>query len=395
MTFRGLAFACALALGLSMASACRAGVWSSEPFVGLVGDLSTNPGLLAVSHPAETHAALLVDAPITYSADAVLFSLLPRFRVGDSKGYSSTASDYEHLDAKWEWDTARGSLSSAAGIARDSSLYKDYVLNGTTGVRREAATAERLALDTNADFSRVRYALSRGASSLSDYTYTSVAPTLSWLEAEKNKFTASASAGVYKSSDGTTKSRNGNVQLGFIRSFTELWSFAARAGYSRALDELNFLQTEVVLGPTGFRLVQVPVTAKSSQNRSVFSATLSRQGSRLLLNMTASRQLVPSGFAFLSRERSYEMSANYQLTSRWNVIGDARYLKSEDPSNRGIYTDRTVRIGALSSTWRWTEHWTATAAVTRIAEKVGAPAVKPASTEFSIQLSRQFDRWIF
>jgi len=395
---------CAVALVVSMSSPCRAGVWSAEPFTAIVGDYSTNPGLQATRYSAETHAALVVDAPITYSADAISFSLLPRFRVGDSKGYSSTASDYEHLDSKWEQDTERGSFSASAGIARDSSLYKDYVLNGFAGVRRQGLSAdidwkrqlsERFSFDTDANYSRVRYAVSGTASALNDYTYTSVAPAFSWLEAEKNKFTASASAGLYKSSDGTTKSRNGNLQLGFTRSFTELWSLTATAGFSRALDELDFSQLRLVFGPGGLQFVRVPVTLKSSQNGSVYSASLSRQGSLLQVNMTASRQLVPSGFAFLSRQRSYEVSANYQLTERWNVNGDARYLKSEDPSNRGVFVDRTVRVGALSSTWRWTENWTVTAAASRVAERVGAPAVQPASTEFSLQLGRRFNRWYF
>src|SRR5580698_2864614 len=115
-------------------SAARAGVWGMDPVLGAVVDYSTNPGLLFQGHAPQTNGAALIDAPTTYNGDAFKFSILPSFRIGNSNGYSSLASDYEHLNVKAEWDNERGSLTAAAGVSRDSSLYYNYLIDGGAGV---------------------------------------------------------------------------------------------------------------------------------------------------------------------------------------------------------------------------------------------------------------------
>ena len=69
---------CVLAAAMSIAKPSSAGVWGSQPTVGVSGDYSTNPGLLNLPNTAESHAALLLDGPTTYNGDAFKFSVLPK-----------------------------------------------------------------------------------------------------------------------------------------------------------------------------------------------------------------------------------------------------------------------------------------------------------------------------
>src|ERR1700683_647863 len=112
MTRRRSAQTCLLlAAVMSLAEQSDAGVWITDPVLGLAADYSTNPGLLYVDHSAETHEALLIDAPTSYHADNVTLSILPSFRISNDSGYSSLASDYEHLSVGGEIDSERSTLS--------------------------------------------------------------------------------------------------------------------------------------------------------------------------------------------------------------------------------------------------------------------------------------------
>src|SRR5271156_3527555 len=123
-------------------SCAQAGVWGIDPLIGVVGDYSTNAQLLDVPHTAETDGALLLNAPTTYNGNGFELFVTPSFRFSNSTGYSSVTSDYEHLNAKAEFDTERSVLTAAAGVSRDSSLYYDYLIDGSTGVRRDSWTAD-------------------------------------------------------------------------------------------------------------------------------------------------------------------------------------------------------------------------------------------------------------
>src|ERR1700692_1731916 len=179
MTQRASALSCLpAAAAMCMASSAKAGIWYTDPVLGVAGDYSSNPGLLYTHHTGETHGAVLIDTPTTYHADAVSFSLQPSFRISDSTGYSSLASDYERLTASGEIDTERNTLSARGQVSRDSSLYYDYGFNGSTGVRRDTALAgvtwiraltERMNFNLDVSSSRVIYGVSNSFATLTDY----------------------------------------------------------------------------------------------------------------------------------------------------------------------------------------------------------------------------------
>jgi hypothetical protein len=391
---------CLLAAAMSIARTTDAGVWGAEPVIGLSGDYYTNPGLLNLPNTAEGHGALLLDAPTSYNSDAFKFSVLPSFRLSDSQGYSSLDSDYEHLTVSTEFDTARSALILTAGLARDSSLYHDFILDGAVGVRRDTANldlnwdrhlAERLEFTTDINSTRVRYGQSVGVGTLTDYKYSSIAPGLTWDETERTKITATASVGQYKSLDGMTESTSANLQLGFVKKLSEIWSLSANGGYSHANNQIDLVEEGLEITPDGLVIVLIPFHVKSSQNGSVFSVNLNRQTELLTLSADASRQLMPTGFAFLTRQDSYGVKATYTASSRWTFGGDAHRVTYQQPQGTGAPSNVEINYVKGSATWQWTEHWTLAVNVSYLFEHYSTADVGVNSTGISVELSRKFD----
>jgi hypothetical protein len=371
-----------------------------DPVVGVVGDYSTNPALLEQQHTAEADGAVLLDAPTTYNGNGFEFFVIPSFRLSNSEGYASLASDYEHLNVKGEFDTERSTLIAAAGANRDSSLYADYVSNGSTGVKRDTLTAdlnwdrhltERVDFDADVSSIQVKFGQASGIATVTDYRDTSISPTLAWASSERGKLTVSANVGRYNALDGTSESRSANLQAGFVRNLSEIWSLTANAGYSRALNNLNTEEEFLVLTPEGLGIEIVPIKENYAQNGTVYSVDLSRKGERLSLDAIASRQLAPTGFAFLSKQSSAELTATYTYSDRWSFTGDAHYVQAQDPQLQGGIVTRTPKYVSVGANWRCTEFWTVTFSASRVDELFQPPGISIGSTEVSIKISRQFN----
>jgi hypothetical protein len=400
MTRRWLARFCSLAAAMSIASSAKAGVWGTQPVIGITGDYATNPALIDIPDTAETHGAVLLDAPTTYNSDAFKLTILPSFRFGNTQGYSSVDSDYEHLTVGGEFDTPLDVFTASGTLARDSSLYRDYLLSGSAGVRRDMATAdlnwdrhltERLEIDTDVNSSRVDYGEATGYSTLVDYKYTSVTPTLTWAESERTKLTLAGDAGRYDSLDGTTQSINANAQVGVIQQLSELWSLTASAGYSRAYNRVNTDEAFLEFTPQGPIIVVVPVTFKSTQNGSVYSVNLTRQTELLQLVAIASRQLTPTGFVFLTRQENYEVRATYTPTERWSLTGGVHRVDYQQPQINGALVNLNITNAQISASWQWTENWTLSMTALRVIEHYGSPSLPISNSEFSLELARHFD----
>jgi hypothetical protein len=375
-------------------------VWGSQPVVGVSADYSSNPALLNAPDTGEEHGALLLDAPTSYVGDRSKFSISPSFRFSNAQGYSSLDSDYEHLKVSEELDTDRSVFTATGGAARDSSLYHDYILNGSSGVERNSILAdlnwdrkltERLDLDGDLNATRVRYAAGVGVATLSDYRYASFAPSLAWNESELLKWSVSGSVGRYNSLDGLTESTSASLQLGFVKQLSELWSVAGSGGYSRAKNQENTEEEEIVFTQNGPELVIIPIHLASTQTGTVFLATVTRQATLLNLSATASRQLTPSGFAFLSRQVSYGLAASYPLSPRWSLSGNVSQVTYQQPQFGSAPDDVRVRSLGLSALWQWTEHWTITMNASAVFEHYGSPAVMVDSSGVSIEIARHFD----
>jgi hypothetical protein len=416
MTRRRWPRLCWLVAAVVLADRARAGVWGMDPVIGILGDYSTDPALLHEPDADVASGALQVNLPTTYVDDNFKLLVQPNFRVGDSRGYSSVASDYEHLNITSEYDTEVSALTASGGLTRDSSLSYNYLANGSAGVRRDGAVGElnwdvhlteRLEVDADANSQRVLYGEPYGVATLTDYNYTSVAPTLSWASSERNKLTLSSSVGRYDSLNSrdeennpvSSVSRSVNVQLGFVRQLSEQWTLTATAGFSRALNAINldeYVCCALEETPQGLAFVveAFPVKAESAQNGSVYMLNLNHQGERLSLTASASRQLQPTGFAFLSQVDSYELKAGYTLSERWSFSGDARFQRYQNPPQNGTLPEANVQFYSVAANWAWTEHLTLTLSAARVSDNIPASiasaAYGVASNEVTLTLSRQF-----
>ncbi len=394
-----------LAAVLFASSTVRAGVWTIDPVFGLSGDYASNPALLDIPGTAAVNGAVLLDAPTAFNGDGYKWSLLPSLREGTVRGYSSVDSDYEHLTAKGERDTERSVLTGSLELARDSSLYFSGLTSGTTGVRHDSATvdlnfdrsmSERLDWSTDLNGVQVRYDQGDTATRLTNYRNVTLSPTWSWSRTQGGKFTFALSGTLFNALDGSSQSKSLTGQLGYVYQVTPLWNWSAQAGYSRAINKVHETLEEEVLTSEGPEIVLVPVNAESGENGTVFNVAVTRQSERLGLTLTAARQLLPSGFAYLSSQSSYELRASYAYTARWTLTADLRFADYQNPQI-GQIAAYSVTTGnySLQAAWQWTEFWTVTLSAGRITENAPSPfaagqTIALTSNSVSVQLSRHF-----
>jgi hypothetical protein len=394
-------------MGVSAALFARtagAGPWSIEPRLGVSADYISNPLLRGTNVQAEENVAAIVDLPLRYDTDDMEFLVRPNGRITNAQGYSSLASNYEHLDAAAQITGERGSATLQGEVARDSSLYFVGGLVNKIGVPRDTATTtldwthlmtERTQVQLDASWIRVRYVEPAGLNSLVEYRYLSAGPTLSVAISERNTLKLLGNYGLYQSLNGLTESRSGNLQMAFVRQLSEIWTLSTSAGYSRSINSQKVYETfyfgTFYLGET-----------KSNQNGAVYAATLARQGERLNLSVGASRALQPTGFAFLSRQDSFNLNATYIHSERWDFAASAVWLRGLNPQvNAGAAVNGTETSSrylntSLTANWHWIPQWTVSVSVARIAQQYGGPPpISAGSTNFTVNFVRQFLRTQF
>ena len=363
--------------------------WSAQPLVGVAAEYASNPQLIASGAQSETHAALLVDLPISYNLDEWIFSLIPRVRYGGATGYSSITSNYYHLDASAQFTDEIESLICTASAYRDSSLLYAGGLSNGIGVRRDTSTADanwqraisaRLQFQLDANVVRTLYAQNAAVTDLVDYRYSSVSPALAYAVNERDTLRFIGGVGHYQSLDGFTDSDNDSLQLGFDHQLSETWKLATSAGYTKSTDQYHYF-----FGTFDF-----------VQRGGVYAATLTRQSDALTLAAGVSRAFTPTGTAFLSRQDSVTLSANYNYSERWIFGLNAVWQNILDPVVTGGSERRRFYDGDLWANWRWTEQWTVSLHVLKIGQQFAPqpeqPLVSPRSDDVRLEISRQFYR---
>jgi hypothetical protein len=393
-------------MGLFTALASRntaAGPWSIEPRLGVSTDYETNPLLLETGAQREDHVAAVVDLPLRYDTDEVEFLLRPNGRLANSQGYSSLASNYEHLDTALQYTDELNTASLQGEVARDSSLYFIGGLVNRVGVPRDTALGsgdwthsmtERSQIEFDASWQRVRYVTPAVINELVDYRYYSGGPSWVYMVSERNTFKLIGNYGDYQALNGTTESTSENAQLAFVRQLTEVFTLSTSAGYSKSANTQH-----TVFDYFGFL---IPITQKSNQNGTVYSVSITRHGEQLSFTGGVSRALQPTGFAFLSRQDSYAITASYVRSERWDFQLAASYLRALNPQviageaqlNESQQTQNYLNM-QLTASWHWTPQWTLSMTATRISQEYGPPTVSAASTGVNVSLVHQFLRTQF
>jgi hypothetical protein len=358
---------------------------STQPVIGVAAEYASNPELFATNTRSETHAALLADMPVNYDVDALHLSLIPRVRYGGATGYSAVTSNYYHLDAGAQVANELGSLSFTGALYRDSSLlYAGELANGI-GVRRDTSSedvnwqrslTERAQIQLDVSTARTLYAQNAGSTNLVDYRYSSVSPSFAYSVSERDTLRVLGGASRYNSLNHLTSSDSVNLQLGFDRRLSELWTLASAAGYSKSTDHYRYFLGNI----------------DSTQKGALYSVSLTRQAEVLGVTATASRALTPTGFAFLSRQDNVKALVNYNSSERWAFSAGLTWANISDPLITGGSIQRRFYSGDLSAVWHWTEQWLLTLRVTKIGQKIQQPSISATSNGVSLEISRQFYR---
>lgn len=366
--------------------------WSTQPLIGVVGQYASNPALLA-NPQSETNAAFVLSLPVNYDLDSFHFAATPSARYGNATGYSSVTSNYFHFDTRAVLAGDLDTTSISGAYYRDSSLLFAGEIDNGVGVRRDTSTADILwqrslneldLLQLDLASYRTQYAQSdtrTEINNLIDYRYTTFTPALVFALSERNNFRVIGGVSRYEAINGATSSNTVNVQLGFDRQLSELWTLKTTAGYSKSTDREKFTFI-------GF----APITLDTTQNSTVYSATLSRQSERLTLSVGASRALAPTGYSYLSRQQSVNLAANYVRSERWSFNGSINWQTNTNPLTAGGTSEIRYYYGSISANWHWTEQWVVTLQAIKVAERYGEPTLSVTSNGLNLQISRQFFR---
>jgi hypothetical protein len=323
--------------------------------------------------------------------------LQPSGRYSNSAGFASLAANYFHLDTNLQFTNELESTTLQGELARDSSLYHAGGFVNGIGVRRDtAATAadwtrlltERGQLQLDASWSRVNYGQTPGEIALIDYKYLTAGPTYAYTLSELNTLKVISSFGQYQSRDGLTESKSENLQLGFVRQLDELWSLSLTGGYSHSANAEKLVFGNFYFG-----------SLSTSQNSSVYSATLTRKSEQLTFSGAVSQALQPTGLAYLSLQDSVNVSVAYTRSERWDYALNATWQRARNP----LTSAAQAALGAanlevkylnvqFTANWHWTEQWIVSMHVMRLSQQYGPPPVSGASSGVSVDMVRQFLR---
>jgi hypothetical protein len=388
-------------LAASVAHPQEAGPWSIEPRLGVETDYASNPLLHETDVHAEEHIAATIDLPLRYDTNEWEFLLRPNGRITNSQGYATLASNYEHLDGAAQYNDELNSVALQGEAARDSSLYYIGGLLNRIGVPRDTGTTSAdwthmmtalTKFQLDASWMRVRYDEPAGVNALIDYRYWSAGPTFSVAMSERDTLKLLGSYGSYNSLNGLTESKSENLQLGFVRQLTEIWTLSTGAGYSRSVNSQKiYLFGFYFLG-----------TETSKQTGAVYSASLTRQGEKFSFSGGVSRALQPTGLAYLSTQDGVNVNGTYTHSEHWDFALSAAWLKALNPQvSAGLaqLNSRELTMHYLNTqlvaNWHWTPQWIVSMAVTRLTQQYGPPTVSAGSTGVSLSLVRQFLRTQF
>jgi hypothetical protein len=395
-------------LSVLLGRTAGAGPWNIEPIVGLSEEFDTNPLMLQSDYRSEEHVAALLDFPLRYDGDAVEFSIRPYGRLTNSAGYASLASNYAHLDSAAQFTNELGSASLQADIAKDSSLYYVGALVSGIGVGRTTESTagdwtryltERSQLQFDVSWFKVNYdqsaALSASGGNVVDYRYLSGGPTFAYSVNELDTFKILSNFGSYQSLNGITQSKSESLQLGYVHPLNEIWSLSVNAGYSQSTNSEKILNQLLYYY---YGVVEYQ-TESSKQTGTVYSGTLTRQGERINLTVSAARALQPTGFAFLSRTDSVNFTGTYKNSERWDFLLSSAWQKSASPQETGgiaqlnisLFDQRYFNVQVVAN-WHWTPQWIISLRAIRITQEYGPPAVTGASTGINLDISRHFLR---
>lgn len=395
-------------LSLALSSVALGAALTSESSLGLQVGYNANPNLIPTASQTQSQetesVAVLANLPLTYSTDASTFDLLSLLRFGKTHGAVGLLPDYQHVDGGWQFRGERNRLVAKAGWHHDATFYGPFenaALQGR-GLRRTEGSAgldwkhdlsERSDFTLVASGDKVTYSPTVGTG-LADYRYSQGAAQYERLLSERWLWTNTAGFARFEYPDGSYRSDNRFLQISMNRQLSERWTVTAQAGYSDVRSLRKVPQYKLVTGADGVQqLILVLVDVKTSRGSGNFSLGLESKGQRLVLDLSASRAIQPSGLGDLVTQDDVSIQANMPWTERLTLGATVHGVRIADSLNgpRAIGT-RSYYNADLSVNWQMSERWTVQLQGSYRAQKYSLQAPLAHGLAVNLSLSRGFGR---
>jgi len=395
--------AAAWLLSLSSGAALGATL-SSQSSIGISGEYASNPFLERAGAEAAEAVALVADLPATYTSDTLSIDLMPRFRLAQAYGPIALLSDYGYLDGDLKWKSERNTFAATAEWHHDSTYYNQFeqvALLGHDLARLEEqatvswtyALSERNDLQLSASWDRVAFS-QHSSSALSNFTYSQAAMQYSRDLSERTLWSTTVGYGQFGLISGTYLSDERFAQTSLTREQTEHWSLTGQVGYAfLSAHGVSYVCCQLAVGSDGsLYFVPFPVRQYAARGGGNYAFTAQRQGERLLLDLSASRAIEPSGFGALITEDAATASASLPLSGRLTVGAVLQWARLSDLLGRlnlqGLH-DYTATVNA---NWLTTEHWTLQLQAIYTRQYVATPLPGIPGVTVYLNLLRQFGR---
>jgi hypothetical protein len=401
---RSFAAAAVCLLSAVLANLGRADTLSSESSVGVSGEYASNPYLLRDHVQAAESIAVIANVPATYTSDTQIINLIPRVRFAETHGPVALLSDYQYLDGDYLWTGERNTFNATAQLHHDSTLYNEFenaALNGASLRRLEdAATVsyrreldERSSLQLNGSWDQVRYNKNFPASVI-DYSYLQGGLQYDRKLSEHWLWSNSLGYGLYRLPDGAYTSEQRFAQSTFKGTLTERWSMTVGAGYSYLTNHTHGYIYEAVEIAPGFFVccALVPVAESASHGAPNYALSFERRNARLVLDLTASRAVQPTGFGALLTQDDISLGASYPSTERLTVGATAHWSRLIDPLHQLDLSGRHYYQFVANANWQWTEHWTLQLQASYLQQYLSSQAPGTWGVIVYVNLLRQFGR---
>lgn len=360
---------CGLLLALC-SSPVRADTVTSQDSVGVSSEYASNPFLVPDHAESAESVALIANLPITYTSDAQVIDLTPRFRVGQSYGPVAPLSNYEYLDGDWHWSSERNTFVATAEWHHDSTLYNQFeneeLLGHDLGRSEQSASlawqralSERSDVQLSGSWDQVAYS-NNSLESLTNYRYAQGALEYDRNLTERWRWSTAAGYGQYTLLDGSYRSDQRFAQTTLNAQWSERWATMAQIGYSylsaHALAEVC-CQLEISPGGELYAAL-IPLVQVASRGAPNFAIEVDHKYERTDLQFALSRAIQPSGLGELLTEDDVSLNASIPWTERVTLSGTLHWSRLRDTLERLDLQGRQFYEVDLNANWQWSEYWT-------------------------------------
>ena len=395
-------FAAACCAALVIPAITQAGSLGTEGSFGLSAGYQSNPLLLDTHRSSESIAALL-DLPLTYTGRRATLSLHPQVRAARTHGDIAPLSDYQYVDANWDYKGERNEFIVDADWKRDSTLYNQFERSELAGdtLRRLDETGsltwrhqatERTDWQLFSSYDRVLYDADP-THTLSSYSYGQAGMKYEYALSERWKGALEGGATRFELRSQPYRTEATYAQLDLSRDLSERWSMLLSVGVSRLKSTLTVPRLVLVPDNNGVLHIEVRYfDVVSHQGTTNYLVNLQRQFERWKLEMSSSRALQPSGFGALARQDDLSVRATGSWGERLTLSSAIHGARLYDASGRLQLNNRRYYDASFYVAWQCTELWSLQTQVTVYLQHVAPEDSTRTSTAVFLTLTRQLNR---